>query len=227
LTIEGANPLAGLEVQLESTAEQVAGVLREAIVDGRLSQGTYLREVPLSERFGVSRNTVREATQILVGEGLVTREMHRGAFVSKLGVQDVRDLYRVRRIVELEAVRDAVSKDQSGLQAAIHALEQAIGEGDRMGLVEHDLQFHHELVEGMTSDRLGGLFESVAGELRLCLTLVGGTSYDDPRVALHEHEAILAALERSDAEEARRLLGEHLDGAERQLIEMLEERQSD
>jgi DNA-binding GntR family transcriptional regulator len=227
LTIEGANPLAGLEVQLESTAEQVAGVLREAIVDGRLSQGTYLREVPLSERFGVSRNTVREATQILVGEGLVTREMHRGAFVSRLGEQDARDLYRVRRVVELEAVREAVGKDLSGLHDAVRALEEAIDEGDRLGLVEQDLRFHHELVDGMTSDRLGGLFESVTGELRLCLTLVGGTSYDDPRVALHEHEAVLEALERGDVDEARRLLREHLDGAERQLIEMLKERQAD
>jgi DNA-binding GntR family transcriptional regulator len=222
---EGANPLAGLEVQLESTAEQVAGVLREAIVDGRLVQGTYLREVPLSERFGVSRNTVREATQILVGEGLVTREMHRGAFVSKLGIKDVRDLYRVRRVVELEAVREAVGRDLAGMHAAVRALEESIDEGDRMGLVEHDLRFHHELVDGMTSERLGGLFESVAGELRLCLTLVGGTSYDDPSIAVREHQAILGALEQGDAEAARRLLGEHLDGAERQLVEMLEERE--
>ena len=65
---EDDNPLAGLDVQLESTAEQVAGALREAIIDGGLPQGTYLRENSLSKRFNVSRNTIREATQILVGE---------------------------------------------------------------------------------------------------------------------------------------------------------------
>ena len=108
---EDDNPLAGLDVQLESTAEQVAGALREAIIDGGLAQGTYLREDSLSKRFNVSRNTIREATQILVGERLVTRRMHRGAFVSRLGAEDVHDLYRVRRIVELPAVGEAATMD--------------------------------------------------------------------------------------------------------------------
>jgi DNA-binding GntR family transcriptional regulator len=223
---DGPNPLAALDVQLESTAEQVAGALRTAIIDGRLAPGTYLRELPLAERFRVSRNTVREATQILVGEGLVTREMHRGAFVARLGIEDVRDLYRVRRVVELEAIREVVGRDLSGMRAAVEALAHAVEENDRTGFVEHDLQFHRELVELMSSTRLGELFDSVAGELRLCLTLVGGTSYDDPRVALDEHQAVLAALEGGDGERAANLLGAHLDDAERGLIRMLESRDS-
>jgi DNA-binding GntR family transcriptional regulator len=218
------NPLAALEVQLESTAEQVAGALRSAIIDGRLAPGTYLREVPLAKRFSVSRNTVREATQILVGEGLVTRELHRGAFVSRLGVDDVRDLYRVRRVVELEAIREVVGRDLAAARAAVGALADAIDAGDRAGLVEHDLRFHRELVDLMSSSRLGELFDSVARELRLCLTLVGGTSYDDPAVALAEHRAILEAVEGGDADRAARLLAEHLDAAERNLVRMLEAR---
>jgi DNA-binding GntR family transcriptional regulator len=216
-----SNPLSGLEVQLESTAEQVAAVLRDAIVGGRLAQGTYLREVQLSERFGVSRNTVREATQILVGEGLVTREMHRGAFVSRLGEQDIRDLYRVRRVVELDAVRHAASRDLSDLQAAVRLLAEAVEADDRKGLVEYDLAFHSALVEGMGSARLGGLFESVAGELRLCLALVGGTPYEEPGIALREHTAVLRALESGDSARAEELLAAHLDDAERGLIDVL------
>jgi DNA-binding GntR family transcriptional regulator len=221
VTSEGANPLSGLEVQLESTAEQVAGVLRAAIIDGRLAPGTYLRELPLAERFGVSRNTVREATQILVGEGLVTREMHRGAFVSRLGIDDVRDLYRVRRVVELEAIREVVGRDLSGMEAAVSALAQAVEEDDRTAAVEQDLQFHRELVDLMSSSRLGELFESVAGELRLCLTLVGGSSYEDPQIALREHRAVMDALQAGDREGAERLLAAHLDDAERGLVDML------
>jgi DNA-binding GntR family transcriptional regulator len=221
VTTEGANPLSGLEVQLESTAEQVAGVLRAAIIDGRLAPGTYLRELPLAERFGVSRNTVREATQILVGEGLVTREMHRGAFVSRLGVDDVRDLYRVRRVVELEAIREVVGGDLSGMEAAVRALAQAVEEDDRTAAVEQDLQFHRALVDLMSSSRLGELFESVAGELRLCLTIVGVSSYEDPQIALREHRAVMEALRAGDGETAEQLLAAHLDNAERGLVELL------
>ncbi len=72
------NPFTHLDVQLESAADLVAKTLRKAIIDGRLTQGTYLRESPLAEQFRVSRNTIREATQILVGEHLVTKQMHRG-----------------------------------------------------------------------------------------------------------------------------------------------------
>lgn len=222
---EEENPLAGLDVQLESTGEQVAAALREAIIDGRLAQGTYLRETSLSKRFNVSRNTIRESTQILVGERLVTRRMHRGAFVSRLGADDVHDLYRVRRIVELPAVPEAAAADRGALHAAVRAFSQATEEDDRPGIVAADLQFHREIVKAMKSDRLGALFDSLDGELRLCMALVGG-SYPHPRESLREHEEILAALDRREPDRARELLKAHLDGAERDISGVLATREA-
>lgn len=217
------NPLSGLDVRLVSTAEQVARALREAIIDGSLPQGTYLREVSLSKRFNVSRNTIREATQILVGERLVTRLMHRGAFVTKIDSDDVHDLYRVRRIVELPAVIDAARIDRGGLHASVRAFAQAIDDDDRAGIVAADLQFHREIVGAMHSDRLGALFESLEGELRLCMALVGG-AYPDPEGSLAEHEGILAALDDNEPERARDLLAQHLDDAEESISSVLAER---
>ncbi len=218
------NPLAGLDVQLESTAAQVAGALREAIIDGSLPQGTYLREVSLSERFKVSRNTIREATQILVGERLVTRRMHRGAYVSRLESEDVHDLYRVRRIVELPAISEPGAVDRGQLRASVKAFAQAIDDDDRNGIVAADLQFHRAIVEAMSSDRLGALFGSLEGELRLCMSLVGG-EYPKPAASLREHEEILTALDEASPERARELLAAHLDGAERAITSVLAERE--
>lgn len=212
------NPLAEIDVQLESTAEQVAGALREAIIDGRLGQGTYLREVPLSEQFGVSRNTIREAIQVLVGERLVTRQMHRGAFVSSLGVDDIRDLYRVRRVVELPAVAGA---DPDLLESSVRQLRQAIKDRDRAGIVAADLLFHGAVVQSMHSDRLGGLFESLEGELRLCMSMIGG-SFPDAGAFVEEHAEITAALADEDGARARELLARHLDDAEDALVAVLE-----
>jgi DNA-binding GntR family transcriptional regulator len=219
------NPLAGLDVQLESTAEQVAAALREAIINGNLPQGTYLREISLAKRFNVSRNTIREATQILVGERLVTRRMHRGAFVRRLGTEDVHDLYRVRRIVELPAVGEASAMDLGAIQATVRAFAQAIEDDDRPGIVAADLQFHREIVEAMSSDRLGALFDSLEGELRLCMALVGG-AYPDPAASLREHEAILAALDSGSPERAGALLAAHLDDAERAISGVLAARET-
>src|SRR6478672_2065019 len=86
---------AAVHLRRESTAEQVAAALRELIVSARLAPGTHLREGPLASQLGVSRNTVREAVQILVSRGLVTREIHRCAYVARLTVDDVHDLFRV------------------------------------------------------------------------------------------------------------------------------------
>jgi DNA-binding GntR family transcriptional regulator len=219
------NPLAGLDVHLESTAEQVAGALREAIIEGTLAQGTYLREISLAKRFKVSRNTIREATQILVGERLVTRRMHRGAFVSRLMTDDVHDLYRVRRIVELPAVNGAATMDRTRMHETVRAFAQAISDDDRGGIVAADLQFHREIVASMRSDRLGALFDSLEGELRLCMALVGG-AYPDPAGSLREHEAILAALDADSPERAHALLAAHLDQAEVAISGVLGARES-
>src|SRR3712207_5450747 len=108
MSSDGARSLS-LRLRRESTAEQVAGALRDLIVGGGLAPGTRLREAPLSQQLGVSRNTLREALHILVSQGLVRHQAHRGAYVAELDADDVRDIFRVRRLVELAAVRELVA----------------------------------------------------------------------------------------------------------------------
>ena len=77
----------------------------------------------------------------------------------------------------------------------------------------------------MSSDRLGALFDSLEGELRLCMALVGG-AYPDPAGSLREHEAILAALDADSPEQAHALLAAHLDQAEAAISGVLAARES-
>src|SRR5690242_11722520 len=87
-----------------SVADQVAAVLRQRILSGELRPGMPLQEVPLATSLGVSRNTVREATRILSGEGLLKRSIHRGVAVSQLSPKDVQEIYHLRRMLEIPAV---------------------------------------------------------------------------------------------------------------------------
>ncbi|MEV5744528.1 GntR family transcriptional regulator [Microbispora rosea] len=90
-----------------STAELVADVLRENVIDGSLPPGTRLSEETIGNLLGVSRNTLREAFRLLSYENLLVHELHRGVFVRKLAAADVADIYAMRRILETASVRAA------------------------------------------------------------------------------------------------------------------------
>ena len=143
-------------------------------------------------------STVREAVQILVSDGLVRREMHRGAYVAELTEDDVRDLFRVRRLVELTAVREiAGSKETGSLREAIGSLAAAVESGDRYAISEADLDFHRRLVALMDSERLGALYDGVDAEMQLCIARATPASVDASTL-LKDHKAILTALERGN-----------------------------
>jgi len=83
-----------------SAVESTVRVLREEIVDGRLSGGERLTELGLSDRLGVSRSTVREALSLLATRGLVETSRRHGTRVVSLGLADVVELYRMRVRIE-------------------------------------------------------------------------------------------------------------------------------
>src|SRR6266849_7534052 len=99
------------EINRSSVADQVASILRRRILDGELPPGTSLQELPMAASFGVSRNTVREATRILSLEGLLKRNAHRGVAVALLSLDDVAEIYQLRHLLEIPAVRAAKMED--------------------------------------------------------------------------------------------------------------------
>ena len=90
-------------------------MLRAEIAKGALGPGTRLHEVEHTAAFGVSRHAFREAIVLLVGEGLLTRTSFKGVEVTKLGTDDVRDIYAARQLIELSAVdRLATASPEAG-----------------------------------------------------------------------------------------------------------------
>ena len=96
---------------LESTkADDIAGLIEEAIVSGELAPGSVLRQEQLSERFGVSRTPVREALRRLAALGLVSFEPNRGVRVRTLSYQDLREAFLVRAELEALITQEAARK---------------------------------------------------------------------------------------------------------------------
>ena len=107
-------------LERSSTAERVAEILRERIIEGLFRPGQKLSEKEIGDALAVSRNTLREAFRLLSHERLLVHELNRGVFVRSLTADDVRDIYQVRRVIELSAVRQA--REASGTAVLLRPL---------------------------------------------------------------------------------------------------------
>lgn len=215
-----------LRIKRISTAEQVAQALRTAILEGELKPATPLREADVAGSLGVSRNTVREAIRLLVNQGLATHHMHRGGAVVQLGTEDVADIYRVRRVLELKAVSTADAKPGlAGLAAALTELEKAAQSGDRRLLVEKDTLFHREIVALLGSRRLDDFFSNIQSEVHLCLAIISTVDSEHLRAAavVAEHREIYELMAAGKAEKAKEALRRHLDANEARLKQIISE----
>src|SRR5215470_13449402 len=94
----------------QTVADHVAKILREAIAEGSLAAGTPLRQDELAARFGVSRMPVRDALRLLEAEGIVSIHPTRGAFVARLDASEIGEIYAVRELLEVEALRLAIPR---------------------------------------------------------------------------------------------------------------------
>lgn len=209
----------GLQIRRSSTSEQVADAMRAMILRGELTPGTPLREVPLAESIGISRNTVREAVRVLARQGLVTHSMHRGAVVTQLSEQDVADLYRVRRALETQAIAasaGATPEQLAELDTAVQDLERAAADSDWDRMVDADWSFHEALVRFLGSRRLNVFFETIQAELRLCLSILDRAD-DDPDDLVEEHRELRDLLLAGARDRCSELLCARLEDSERRL----------
>jgi DNA-binding GntR family transcriptional regulator len=192
---------------------RIAKLLREAIVDGELAEGTPLVETQLAAELSVSRGPVRSALQVLQGEGLVeTRANGRMATV-RFGSDDLDDLLGVRLELESSAVRRgaAAGGDVEPVRAAFEAFEQEGATTER--LVELDIAFHRALVEYGGSRFLTGAWLTLAPVLQAVITIGNRRlAKHDPtthyRRIMAAHEPMLAPLERGDPEPVIAILAE-------------------
>ena len=196
--------------------EAVLAELRRAIISGELRPGEQVLQDALAERFGVSRVPLREALKILEGEGQVIYRPHRGYFVAELDIDDLREVYRIRDLLESDAVRVAVPQitgdEIAALAEALEVVEQASASGDLLTMTEANRRFHFGLMEAARMPRLSRLVRVLWDATDVYRSLY----YSDRghREAVHdEHRAVLEAVRRGDAERAVTLLRSHRERA--------------
>lgn len=203
-------------------AERVGRDIRDLIAGGKLRPGQRLSEIGMAERLGVSRNTLREAFRALTNDGLLKHEANRGVSVAVPSMAAVMDIYRVRRLIEVQALREAFAQHPAvgGMAAAVERARLCAARRDWVGVGNANMDFHAAIVDLADSPRLNDLFARLATELRLAFGLV-----DEPEVMhapyVAQNEQIVAMLRRGETEEAAQRLGQYLAQSERFVLAAL------
>jgi len=199
-----------------TSQEAVLAALRQAIVRGELRPGEQVRQEALADRFGVSRVPLREALKILEGEGSVKYVPHRGYFVAELSLSDLLEVYRIRQLLEGEAVRVGLplmtDAQVDAFSAAVDACEAAGRADDLVAMTDANRSLHFLLVAAASMPRL----ERQIRILWDATDVYRSVYYAAPAnrtVVEAEHRAILGAVRAREAERVVTLLDEHRDHA--------------
>ena len=202
-----------------SSTSAIVEALTRAIVEHRLQPGTKLAEQKLADHFGVSRTLVRQALFQLAQNRLVTLEPARGAFVSTPSIEEARQVFAVRCMLETEMTRAFVQNVTpakiKALRAHVASEKAAMGTDDASSRTELLGDFHVRMAELMGNDVLAQMLSDLISRCSL-ITLM----YQSATAAEHsneEHAAIVQALAAKDEALALRLMDEHLQNVEANL----------
>lgn len=210
-------------VAAQPLPHQIAAHLRDQIIHDVLKPGERIREQPLSIELNVSRTPLRDALKILAVERLVDLPPNRGAIVTNLSIEEMRDLLRVYSSLEGLGGEMACERASAADIAAIHHWQNemlaAFERKDRLSYFRANQAFHLGIIK---ASRNASLIE-VHSQLNLRLYRVRYLAImqqQDWTFVSNQHEAIVTALDLRDGPLLARLLVDHLAGAWRAIAEL-------
>jgi DNA-binding GntR family transcriptional regulator len=211
-----------------TVAQAAAAAIRARILAGTLAEGTSLRQDALAAELGISRIPLREAFRRLEAEGLVTLLPHRGATVSSLSLEDIRELFDLRALIEPDLLACAIARlrddDLVRAEETLRAYERALSNQDVHAWGEMNTSFHLALYaparRRLSLTIVQGLLANADRYTRLQLVLTAGTER-----AREEHRGLLDRCAARDAAGATQLLRGHIERAAQDLLAFLGTRQ--
>ena len=205
-----------LSIAATSLNERVADMVRQKIVQGEFVPGQKLSEAALSDSLDISRNTLREVFRTLTKEGLLKHTPNRGVFVATPSMASIIDIYRVRRMIECQALAQAYPRHpaKKRMRQAVDKAVSCRDADDWLGVGTANMEFHRALVELADSERLNNFFSHLLVELRLAFGVLNDPEFlHAPYVNMN-----LRIMERVEAEqlaEAAAMLNDYLVHSER------------
>jgi DNA-binding GntR family transcriptional regulator len=200
---------------VDAISERVLG----AIWEHRLPPGTKLVEEKLASVFGVSRTKIRQALGRLAHDSILTIYPNRGTFVSSPTVEEARQVFNARRVIEPALIRQlapTATKDQiSRLRQNVALESEARARNDRRTIIRLSGEFHIVIAESAGNPFLLKSMRELCSLTCLIIAL-----YDSPGITAcphDEHDDLVDLLQTRDGERASALMVKHLDHVEHAL----------
>lgn len=197
--------------------DSTEAVIRRALLSGSMRAGQIYSANSLAAQLGVSNSPAREAMMSLAGKGLLEVVRNRGFRVVEMTDQDKQEVYDLRLLIEVEAVRRVAEAGVDGPDAALlrslaeHTVDTARGE-DMVEYLEADQRYHVRLVSLLGNRRWTAIVENLRDQSRI----TGSYRLRERgqlQTSAAEHLGITEAVVAGDAQRAARLMTRHLDYA--------------
>jgi DNA-binding GntR family transcriptional regulator len=190
-----------------------------AIVEHRLPPGTKLGEERLAKVFGVSRTQIRQVLERLSHDSIVTVQPNRGAFVSSPTVDEAREVFAARRLIEPDLIRQAIRRataaDVARLRRHVQSESTAREANDKRAIIRLSGEFH-QLIADIAGNRfLAKTMREL--EALTCLVIILYDAPNVPACPYHEHTDLVDMIEGRNEERAAAFMVEHLKHVEASL----------
>jgi DNA-binding GntR family transcriptional regulator len=206
----------------DSLVDRVSDTVRQSIIDGNLRPAEALSISDIAADLGVSHSPVREALQRLSGQGLVELRQARSAIVAPLDVDDLIEIYRLRKLIEVDAAARACPLlQEADVALAREELGRLVdGPADTESFWEHHDAFHRVLMRPVSSERLSritdALWQAAQRYVRIAYTDPGVFAAMSPR---ERHEPLFEAAESRSSSQMRKAMLAHLETNECEIVQ--------
>lgn len=217
-----AKPPAGIDpIGASNEGASVYELIREDIIEGRLRANERLVAAELARRHGTSTNPVREALQLLRGEGFVTFSPNRGARVRPIDQNFVRDIYEIGVLIEPALTRWFVGMATEADIAELERIQALIEENDFADPLRHselDTAFHTVMYQRHYNRHAAELWWKHREVLRAVSRRFNFTLARRAQV-LREHRELIQHVREQEADKAAEVIARHVEGSGRHILE--------
>ena len=214
-----------LNVNGETRASLITAQLEVDILAGKLRPGMRLDEEGIGRRFGVSRTPVREAFKHLASSGLIELKPHTGAYVARLSIVNVVEMFEMMAVLEgacaALAARRHDAKERAAINAAQEACRRAARRNDPDAFYDANARLHEAIYRASRNTYIERQTLALRNRLepyRRSITFHSGLM----EKSMHEHQQVIDAIFSMDEAAASRSMAGHFDTLRTDVVTMVE-----